>query len=280
MLTKLALFATDSSTALLHEVLKRSDALSWWMADLCALVSAVEHLTTLFAAVEVLVLAESVRKDFLSAMAEPGHLLEAWRTVACMAVHGALMTTLELLRARLAAGRWLHTALDRRICLFSSTSAVERLIRDPLARLAEADMAEVSALVDTAREHLLAGDHAEVSALRIASWPKGALDRAADILASVLATALHLTALALALDLLVLVDLFLSHEETLLLLRVVDFVALDLGLGLPTSTRHIDDDIAARALAFRVALLVTLVEPTGQVSITWVVTCRDWLRAV
>lgn len=232
VLTKLSLLPTDLTAAILHQVFETDDALAGRVAYLGALMSALQHLATLLAAVEVLVFAEGIREDFLTAVAELRHPLQTGRTGARMTVHRALMAALELLRAWLVALRRLHAALDRRINLLSTTRAVERLVGDPLAWRTEAHVAEVAAFVEAAAKLLLASDHAEMLAFGVSGDTKRALDRTTNLLTPMLAAPLHLIADLLALDYLVLINLLLSHEELLLLLRVVELVALGSDFGL------------------------------------------------
>jgi hypothetical protein len=69
------------------------------------------------------------------------------------------VAALEDFGTRFVAGWWLHAALNRWISFCRSTRAVKWLIRNPVTRLAEAHMAEVSTFMKPTRELLFAYDH-------------------------------------------------------------------------------------------------------------------------
>ena len=73
-------------------------------------------------------------------------------------------------------------------------------------------MAEILTAMDPTRLHFVAGHHAQMPALRIASSAHFTLDRTADLLALVFATLFDRITHPFALEIIHLVNFLLSHE--------------------------------------------------------------------
>ena len=95
-------------------------------------------------------MAENIPHELFTTVAQASNLLEARWTIAGVTPHRAWMSTGKfLLTGSFARWNW-DTALDRRIKLGDSARAIQRLNRDELARFAITNVAEVSALVQSA----------------------------------------------------------------------------------------------------------------------------------
>lgn len=255
-------FQAALTTAAFHELIDRVVAFADRMADFLALVAALKESLANLAAVWDAFVAEHVSHEFLATVAHPSHWLQARWAIASVALHRARMAALELLLAG-AFARWLrHTALDRRVELCDAAWAEERVDRHDFARFAEADMAEVGALVEPTRELLIALDHAEMSTFGVGA----ASHRAANFLAVVLLTLLQLIADAFALQVVDRVDLFTRHHLLAQLIRIVHLVARILGLALIAGAAFVDELFTPHALLV-MALLDALVSATGQESL-------------
>lgn len=178
------------TAAVCHELLLAGEA--GGAAHLVAEVAAWQRFLTDFAAFWSRLVAVDALVSRRSAAAFLGDELHARRTAARVAGQSTLVAAaLVYLLARAAAGRLDLAAPDRWIELGNTARTVERLPRVHLARFARARVAEVVALVDAARERLLARDQAEVDAGRVRH---PLLDWAADLRAPVLLAAFELVA--------------------------------------------------------------------------------------
>jgi len=95
--------------------------------------------------------AEDVGHEFFAAVAKASNALKAWRTVACVACHGARVATFELFFAGTFARGHRHSTFNGRIELGDAARAVERLSRNVLARRTEAYVTKFCALMLSTR---------------------------------------------------------------------------------------------------------------------------------
>ena len=117
------------------------------MTDFHALMSTWKLFFADLATVGSGLVAKNVVHHLFTTITEARDKMETWGTIACVALHGARMTTWLWFQTWTSARGSRNSTFDGRIDLGNATGTVKRLIRNNSAWLAESDMAEISALV-------------------------------------------------------------------------------------------------------------------------------------
>lgn len=118
------------------------------------------------------------------------------------------MATSQLLLAGTTTTGWWNATLDRRVELSDATGTVQGLDRDKFTWLAESNVTEVWALVQSTGELLVALDHAKMATIGVRTVPNGAT----DLLAVVLLALFELVADAFALKIIDFIDFLFRHQ--------------------------------------------------------------------
>lgn len=260
------------AAAILHELLDAAEASTLVMANLTADVAASEREAARVATVGRLLVAEYLVESLLAATARPRHKLHALRAASQVAGELARVTTGERLLAWSTTSGLYLAAPDWWFNLRDAARAVERLTRVHSAWLAEAQVAELIALVHAALQRLVACVEAEMATLRISN---SLLDRTAHFLALVLLADLELMANFFADEVSRRLEVFNRVKHALnYVVGVVYDIARDLPLRLAATACLSYDLLAAHALV-GMTCFATLVLPARQEALTLALAERD-----